>query len=343
MSRFASWLLIALTACPFGGMAVSGAFGAVFEKQVLFQSWDGKYRYGIPAMVVSRQGTVLAFCEARGFPTGDWGDNDIALRRSADGGRTWSAMRIIVDEGVLTAGNPCPVVDRSTGTIWLPYCKGSKPGRGNAEILLVKSTDDGKTWSKPVNITGSAADPSWPWVGTGPGHGIQLRTGRLLIPCWADATQHCGEIQTSYCFYSDDHGATWKLGRPLSRNASDECDVVELTDGTVYLNARSRGKHQRAYAFSRDGGHSWSEVKYDPSQPEPECDGGVVRLTDTTRFGKNRVLVAASGDPRARRKGTVYLSYDECRTWPVLEGHRSWSVRLRRLGRQPQPRNPLPL
>jgi sialidase-1 len=92
---------------------------------------------------------VLAFCEARGDTGSDWSDVDLVLRRSLDGGRTWTAMQIIADAGPLTAGNPCPVVDRSTGTIWLPFCRGSKPGRGNAEILLMKSIDDGKDSLRP--------------------------------------------------------------------------------------------------------------------------------------------------------------------------------------------------
>ena len=285
----------------------------MFQQMLLFErGTDGYHVFRIPALVVSERGTVLAFCEA--------GAGGLALRRSLDGGQTWTDMRIIVAGGPLKINNPCPVVDDSTGTIWLSFCRGKEPepGHGNAEIVVIKSTDNGVNWSNPVNISESAMDPSSTWVGTGPGHGIQLKTGRLLIPCWADSTPRHGEIQSSYCFYSDDHGATWKLGQPLTRNASDECDVVELADRSIYLNARSRqGKRQRAYAFSKDGGHSWSEVQYDPGQPEPSCDGGLIRLTDTTRFLKNRVLVAASADPKYRTTMTVRLSYDECRTWPV--------------------------
>ena len=184
----------------------------------------------------------------------------------------------------------------------------------------MKSTDDGQSWSKPVNISPSAMNPAWPFAGTGPGHGIQLASGRLLIPCWADSTPSCGEIQTSYCFYSDDHGASWKLGQPLTRNASDECDVVELADGSIYLNARSRqDKKQRAYAFSKDGGQSWSEVRYDASQPEPSCDGAVVRLTHAAGSQKDRVLVSCPANPNARDHMTIRLSYDQCRTWPVAK------------------------
>jgi len=316
---FASLLWIACVLCH-GGWAVSSDTPKPrLDQQVLFQKGDKGYAlYRIPSLVVTNRGTILALCEGRKNTGGDWDDIDLALRRSVDGGRSWTPIRFIADQGDLTMGNPCPVVDRTTGTIWLPFCCGSTPGRGNAEILLIKSTDEGQTWSEPVNISKMATDRSWPFVGTGPGHGIQLKSGRLLIPCWADATPRCGEIQTSFCFYSDDHGASWKLGQPLTRNASDECDVVELVDGRIYLNARSRqGKKQRAYAFSDDGGHSWSKVKYAPDQPEPSCDGAVIRLSDTDRFKRNRVLVSCPSNRSARDHMTVRLSYDECRTWPV--------------------------
>ena len=92
---------------------------------------------------------------------------------------------------------------------------------------------------------------------------------------------------------------------------------MELVDGTVYLNARTRGPRQRAYAFSGDGGHSWSPVKYDPSQPEFSCQGSVIRLTDTSRFQKNRVLVSHPAHTKTRAHLTFQLSYDECKTWPV--------------------------
>ncbi|MDA1280925.1 MAG: sialidase family protein, partial [Chloroflexi bacterium] len=168
-----------------------------------------------------------------------------------------------------------------------------------------------------ISIHQSVTDPSWTFVGTGPGHGIQLKSGRLLIPCWFDVTPTCGEVQSSCCIYSDDHGETWKRGEPLTRNASDECDVVELEDGTVYLNARSRGQKHRAYAFSTDGGQSWSTVQYDPDQPEPSCDGALIRLSDSRRSDKNRVLVACPTNPDTRAHIRVRMSYDECRTWPI--------------------------
>ena len=312
-------IMAALVLLPVSGLVRSDEPVAPrIDQQPLFKAGeDGYFNYRIPSLVVTTQGTVLALCEARKKTGHDWDDVDLALKRSTDHGRTWSKMQIIADEGELTINQPCPVIDHKTGTIWLPLCRGRKPGLGNAEVLLMKSTDDGQTWSRPVSIHQTAADPSWTFVGTGPGHGIQLKSGRLLIPCWFDVTPTCGEVQSSCCIYSDDHGVTWKRGEPLTRNASDECDIVELEDGTVYLNARSRGQKQRAYAFSKDGGQNWSAVKYDPLQPEPSCDGALIRLSDSRRSDKNRVLVACPTNPDTRAHIRVRMSYDECQTWPI--------------------------
>ncbi len=318
------WLLTAILAMAIVLSPVSGVVRSdepvapSIEQQPLFEAGkDGYVKYRIPSLVVTSRGTVLALCEARKKSGHDWDDVDLALRRSTDHGRTWSKLQIIAEQGELTINQPCPVIDHQTGTIWLPLCRGSKPGLGNAEVLLMKSTDDGQTWSRPVSIHQSVADPSWTFIGTGPGHGIQLKSGRLLIPCWFDLTPTCGEVQSSCCIYSDDHGETWKRGEPLTRNACDECDIVELEDGTVYLNARSHSQKQRAYAFSKDGGHSWSAVQYDPNQPEPCCDGALIRLSDSRHLDRNRVLVACPTNPDTRAHIRVRMSYDECQTWPI--------------------------
>ena len=173
---------------PAGAVIVPSPRAPVFDEQTLFKSGEGGYYcYRIPALVVTTRGTVLAFCEARKHNCNDHGDIDLVMRRSRDGGRTWGKARVIADDGAHTVGNPCPVLDRKSGTIWLPFC------RDNKRVLLKKSTDDGQTWSQPIDITKDAMNPSWHWVGTGPGHGIQLASGRLLIPCWADATPNLGE------------------------------------------------------------------------------------------------------------------------------------------------------
>jgi sialidase-1 len=268
----------------------------------------------IPSLIVTKQGTVLALCEGRKNSAADHGDIDLLIRRSDDGGKTWGVVRVVAQDGEHTIGNPCPVVDRTTGTIWLPY------SRDNQQVLIIHSQDDGKTWSEPVEITRSVLDRDWYWVGPGPGHGIQLRNGRLLIPAWAGVERDVpfGRTQLSYVFFSDDSGKTWRLGGAAQRDLSDECEVVERLDGTLYMNARSRqGKRQRAFSTSPNAGATWTAVRFDASLPEPSCQGSIIRVTDAQQQDRNRIVVAHPASPQGRTMMTVRLSYDECRSWPV--------------------------
>ena len=289
------------------------------ERTELFVSGTGGYvRYRIPALVVTVQGTVLAFCEARRRTGQDDDEIDIFVRRSMDGGRTWEDRRMVVSDGDRTCGNPCPVVDCRTGAVILTFCK------DNQQVFVTRSDDDGLTWSEPEEITESVNEPTWSYLGTGPGHGIQLGSGRLLIPCWSDGSPGpatwrdpppvWNQVQSSYAFFSDDGGRTWQRGEEMTRDASDECEAVELRDGTVYMNMRSRqGIKRRAYAHSTDGGQTWTEVEYDPNLPEPSCQGSVVRLDE------GRVLLSHPANTEIRTHLTVRMSYDECRTWPVAK------------------------
>jgi len=292
------------------GRSLSAGAPALDQTELFAAGHGGYHTYRIPALVVTKNGTVLAFCEGRKNNASDHGHIDLMLRRSTDGGRTWGKMQRIADDGHHTMGNPCPVVDLTSGTIWLPLC------RNNQRVLLMKSTDDGKTWSRPRDITKQAMDPEWHWVGTGPGHGIQLKSGRLVVPCWADATGRLGQIQFSFVFYSDDNGKTWQNGAALERDASDECEVIQRADGSLYMNMRSRrSKKQRAYSTSTDGGKTWASVRFDARLPEPSCQGSIIRLTGTPQFRKNRILLSCPANPAARDHLTVRISYDGCRSW----------------------------
>jgi len=300
--------------------------GPVFEESDLFLAGKGGYFcYRIPALAVSTKGTILAFCSARRHNCMDVDAIDIVLKRSFDNGKTWQEMRVVADGGGDTIDQPAPVVDKNTGAIWLIFCK------RNQQVFAIQSKDDGATWSKPVEITQQVKDPAWHYVGSGPGHGIQLKSGRLLITAWGDTSPgpvtwdplheddtkvNWGKVQFSYCFYSDDHGASWKRGEALESKKSDECEVVEVADGRVYMNMRN-SEHRRAYAWSKDGGVSWSKVKYDARLPEPSCQGSVIGFADQDRFGKNRVLLANPASATKRMKLTVRVSYDECQTWSV--------------------------
>ena len=287
------------------------------QKQVLFTGQQrGYYLYRIPSLIVSKKNTVLAFCEARRHTGADDDEIDIAMRRSFDNGKTWDEQHIIVSDGIRTCSNLCSVVDMATGTILLLFCK------DNQQVFLTKSYDDGQTWTEPKEITNTTKNPNWTYVGTGPGHGIQLKSNRILIPGWSDTSPGLptwrtplpgwGKIQSSYAFYSDDGGENWVQGEEMTTNASDECEAVELENGLIYMTMRSRqNKKQRAYSYSKDQGHTWTPVEYDPNLPEPSCQGSIIR------FDTEKILLCHPSDQTKRAELTVRLSNDNCRTWQI--------------------------
>ncbi len=292
------------------------------QEPVYVSGKDGYHTYRIPAIVVSKKGTVLAFCEGRKNSGRDYGDIDLVLKRSTDGGKTWGPMQVIVDDGPHTAGNPAPVVDQSTGTIWLPFNKNLgdkgegfiKQGKAPRTVWVTHSTDDGATWSKPVEITKTTKKKHWRWYATGPGHGIQLSSGRLLIPCDYSDHEYGGHPFCSHVILSDDHGKTWRIGG-LVEDGMNECTAVQTMDGRVYLNMRCyRRKNCRAYAWSSDGGETFTEAKLDETLIEPVCQAAVVRYTDAGQQDKNRILFSNPAS-KQRVRMTVRISYDECKTW----------------------------
>lgn len=294
------------------------------QLDVFIAGQDGYHTFRIPALIVSPKGTLLAFCEGRKNNRSDTGDIDLVLKRSFDGGKSWQPMQIVADFGPDTIGNPCPVIDRATGTIWLPLTKniGSETqkqieegqSRENRTVWLTKSIDDGATWAKPIEITQAVRDSKWTWYATGPGCGIQLQSGRLVIPC--DFRERGTKTLGSHVIYSDDGGRSCKIGGTIAPKVN-ECQVAELADGSVMLNMRSyHGKNRRAVAVSKDGGLTWSEVKLDEALIEPVCQASFLRYTLAKTQGKNRLLFANPASTK-REKMTIRLSYDEGQTWPV--------------------------
>jgi sialidase-1 len=139
----------------------------------------GSHTYRIPSLILAPDGTLLAFAEGRRGGAGDAGDIDLVLRRSHDGGRSWAPMQIIGDNGPNTFGNPCAVVDARTNTIRLLTTQNRGTDRekdiiagtseGSRTVWVMRSQDDGATWSPPVEITSSVKAPDWTWYATGPG------------------------------------------------------------------------------------------------------------------------------------------------------------------------------
>jgi sialidase-1 len=253
----------------------------------------------------------------------------MVVRRSEDGGRTWGPLEVMVTEPQMTCGNPCPVQDRDTGVIWMPFNKNLADGdqelipQGKAPrtVWLTHSRDDGRTWVEPVEITQAVKKPERTWHATGPCHGIQLASGQLLIPCDHMVGIHFDQRRDPYhshAMISDDHGATWRIGG-IVEVGTNECAVVETVDGGVYLNARNYvGSKRRAVTRSYDGGESWVEFAWDETLIEPICQGSLVRHSTEAESERNRILFANPAST-ARERMTVRLSYDEGRSWPVAK------------------------
>lgn len=302
-----------------------------FEQQDLFVSGEGGYaRYRIPALAVTTQGTLLAFCEARKYTGNDSDQIDLFLRRSFDNGRTFEAVQVVATQEEWVCGNPAPVVDRDTGRIWLPFCKNRSDGdetmicEGKAprQVWMTYSDDDGATWVEPWEITNQVKLPTWSWYATGPCHGIQLQSGRLLVPCDHIVFEHYTRQDPyhSHVIYSDDHGETWLIGGSADEG-TNESAALETADGRLYLNCRNKrplaaGGNYRAIAWSRDQGESFASIVHDAALLEPICQASVCRFTLGSGPGQNRVLFS-NPSSRTRDHLTVQLSYDECRTWPV--------------------------
>jgi sialidase-1 len=311
----------------------------VFEQTPLWTAGqDGYHTYRIPSLLVSAKGTVLAFCEGRKTGGGDHGDLDLIMKRSTDGGRTWSPHAIVHEEGgeaKITIGNPCPVVDAKSGAIVLPFT------RDNKAVFVTTSTDDGQTWSTPRDISGATMKPDWVWVATGPGVGIQLtkgaHKGRLVIP--SDHRRNVdGQAEwNSHMMISDDGGATWQISTPIQAGGN-ECQVVERADGSLLVNTRMQGHFQgyRGIATSSDGGATWSAITQETQLRCPKCQGSFVRQDEKRVLFSNphpRAPVEDEKGRGVRERLTVRASTDDGKSWPVArvvhEGPSAYSALAR--------------
>jgi len=301
------------------------------EQNKLFVSEEDKryHTFRIPALAITQYGTILAFAEGRRNGSGDAGEIDIVLKRSFDNGENWEPIQRVVTELGMTCGNPCPVVDHNTGTIWLPFCKNPADsgeelitqGKAARTVWMTSSTDGGLTWARPYEITDSVKNPDWTWYATGPGHGIQLRSGRLLVPCNHRVGKHFDrerDLDSSHVIYSDDHGKTWQIGGSVE-NGTNECAVTELRDGSVYISCRNyAGKQRRAVAWSHDGGNSFTDFRWEDRLIDPVCQASLIRVTHQTGENRSPVLFTNPANTE-RQKLTVRASYDECQSWPIAK------------------------
>ena len=345
-----------------GLISVAVAAEPKLDQFDLFTANEGGYPlYRIPGIVVTAQGSLVAYCEAR-KSRGDWGHIDILVRRSTDGGATWSVpLKMPLPEGPLernsaavaqglgkpgeiTLNNPVALVDHQRGTVVLLYCV------EYARCFVTTSTDDAATFSKPVEITATfntfRPEYSWKVLAVGPGHGIQLQNGRLVATVWLSTGTggHAHRPSVTTTIFSDDGGLTWKRGEIAAQEKTplinpNETSLVELLDGRVLLNIRHESKQQRrAISFSRDGATQWTTPVLHEELLEPICMASIGRLNGPAPEGKTRLVFSnphnldradgklLPGTGRDRKNVTIKLSLDDGATWPtsrVLEPGKS--------------------
>lgn len=318
------------------------ATGEMIEVQpvdYLFKSrTDGYNTFRIPAIIVTKTGTVLAFAEGRKNSSSDTGDIDLVLKRSEDKGKTWSELTVVWDDAENVCGNPAPVIDKTTGIIYLlsTWNFGAdheseiieQTSRNTRRVFILSSSDDGKTWSEAKEITKSVKMENWTWYATGPCHGIQIENGkykgRLVIPC-----DHIESNKYfSHVIYSDDHGKTWIRGGSTPQDQVNECTVSELSNGNLMLNMRNydRSEKNRKVALSNDGGITWGHIYSDKTLVEPICQG---TLLSVSGIHNGNLLFCNPADENIRKNMTLRLSNDNGITWEgskvLFEGPSAYS------------------
>lgn len=288
-----------------------------FTQHDLYKSGaHGYLTFRIPALAATAKGTLPAFAEGRKESRSDAGGIGIVLRRSRDRGRTWSDLQVVADNGSDTIGNPAPVVLPRSGEVLLLLTANPAKASEARTVWITSSRDDGQTWAPLREIAAMAKKPGWVWCATGPGNGIQLKAGPIVIPC--DHTVKPSKTMHSRVICSDDGGTSWRIGASAGAN-TDESAVIERAEGSLLLNMRAEhdehgvAKKRRALAVSRDRGATWSDLSWDETLVEPVCQASLVRYDARRRMA----LFSNPAHDVKRMRMTVRLSYDDAATWPV--------------------------
>lgn len=306
---------------------------------------EGYKIYRIPAIIGLPNGNIVAFCEGRVNGGGDFGDINIVMERSSNGGKTWSPLQTIVDAGSLQAGNPAPVVDLADpaypgGRIFLFYNTGNdqegevRKGNGLREVWYRTSIDNGNTWSGAVNITAQVHRPKQPQINAAynfaedwrsyantPGHAIQFQNGKYKGRIFVAANHSAGDPQnhfTDYAahgFYTDDHGKTFHLGATVNVPGSNESMATELSHDKLMMNSRNQKGDVRAriVSISSDGGATWDTSYFDQTLIDPVNQGSI--LTIGKKHGKNIIAFCNAADTKRRDNLILRISYDDGKTW----------------------------
>ena len=298
---------------------------------------DGVHSYRIPGLATTTQGTLLAIYDVRRESSVDLqGDIDVGLSRSTDGGKTWERMKVIMDikewggkpESENGIGDPSILVDPFSNTIWvMALWAHGKPGQmlwnsseagmtpeETGQLMLVKSEDDGVTWSRPINITSQIKDPEWKLMFNGPGKGITMRDGTLVF---AGQYKDENDMPHSTIIYSKDKGETWEIGTGAKSNTT-EAQVVELNDGSLMLNMRDNRGGSRSIAVTSDLGQTWTEHPSSRSAlVEPICMGSLITYPENrTTEDSSWLFFSNPSSTEARNNITIKASADQGNSWP---------------------------
>lgn len=306
---------------------------------------DGYKSYRIPAIVAFSSQKIVAISEGRVHNAGDFGDIDLVMKSSEDGGGTWSTLQRIVDVGDLQAGNPAPVIDWTdprypNGRLFLFYNVGNdhegevRKGKGYRTVWYVASADQGKSWSQPKEITSEVHRPNKPGVNSAwnfkedwrsyantPGHAMQITEGKYKGRIFVAANHSAGEPQVAakdyqaHGYFTDDHGESFQLGETVPYLGSNESTAAELSNNRILMNSRNQQGNElaRIISISSDGGATWDTTYVDHRLPDPVNQGSILTIGKKKR--KNILAFSNAADKKKRDNLTLRISFDDGKTW----------------------------
>ena len=297
-----------------------------------YHDFDG-FGVHLPGLIVTTQGTAIAVCQKRHGSMGDGGNQvDILMSRSEDGGSTWQRQEVIFEEaGAYTYLGPI-FEDCTMGAVFVAFWKMpadilddlgyfSEYAKGGGGFYLLKSTDQGRSWSAPLYVSPRPNAEGWVGWPNNCVHGIQLvfgpRRGRLVIPAFLYKEGEPGQVPgvRGGLLYSDDGGQSWSAGAVLPEG-SDEVSLVETAAGGIYVSYRKNtlATGKRHFARSIDYGETFSEHGQHGEVPDANLHAGLIRYREGEEVGDDLLLFS---NPSPAKDMTIRMSRDEGRSWDI--------------------------